>query len=197
MTFSRCLLAALGLVTACLLTACNGLGGPRQIVLTPADLLRAMAPRFPVERRLLGVLEVRADLPRLRLIPETQRLGAEFDVTIDDRLSRQTYRGVIGLESALRYERSDQSVRLDRLRVQRLQFDGLPAAAQPLIQTAGSALAEQMLADMTVYRFPAEKVRAAERYGYAPNAISVGAAGVTVELVPISGPAGSPLAPLR
>ena len=196
MPFSHRPLAAAWLFASVVLGGCLGMGGPQQIVLTPADLLRAMAPRFPIERRLLGVLEVRAELPRLRLVAESQRLGAEFDVTIDDRLSRQTYRGVIGFESALRYERSDQSVRLDRLRVQRLQFDGLPPSAQPLLRTAGTALAEQMLADMTVYRFPADKLRAAERRGYAPSAVSVGAEGVTIELSPVAAtPNAAPAAP--
>ena len=191
----RVLFAALLVASA--LAGCLGFGGPQQIVLTPADLLRAMAPRFPLERRLLGVLEVRAEMPRLRIVTESQRLGAEFDVAIDDRLSRQTYRGVIGFESALRYERSDQSVRLDRLRVQRLQFDGLPASAQPLLQTAGSLLAEQMLADMSVYRFPADKLRAAQRRGYEPTAVSVGAGGVTIELSPIGSAAAPAPAVLR
>ena len=187
---------ACALLAAATFAGCGGLSGPRQVVLTPADLMRTMAPRFPVERRLLGVLQVRADLPRLRIVPDTQRIAAEFDVTVDDRLSRQVYRGVIAFDSRLRYEPSDQSVRFDQLRVQRLQFDGLGSAAQPLLQSIGPALAEQLLSDMTVYRISEDKLRAAERRGYAPSAVSVGNQGVVVELRPIAS-ATAAAAPLR
>ena len=175
------------LAAALLLAGCLGLDGPQQIVLTPADLLQAMAPRFPVERRVLGILQVRAELPRLALLADSRRLAAEFDLQVEDRLSRQTYRGVVGFDSQLRYEPSDQSVRLDQLRMQKLQFDGLASQAQPLLQTVGAALAEQLLADVVVYRFPADKLRAAERRGYAPGAVRVGEHGVTIDLLPTSG----------
>ena len=187
---------ACALLAAAIFGGCAGVDGPRQVVLTPADLMRAMAPRFPLERRLLGVFQVRADLPRLRIVPDAQRLAAEFDVTVDDRLSRQVHRGVIAFDSRLRYEPSDRSVRFDQLRVQRLQFDGLGAAAQPLLQSIGPALAEQLLSDMTVYRIPEDKLHAAERRGYAPSAVSVGNQGVVVELRPI-GSGSAAAAPVR
>ena len=169
---------------ALLLAGCLANGGAQEIVLTPADLLKAMAPHFPLERRLFGVLQVRTEAPRLAILAETRRLAAEFDLTVEDRLSRQSYRGMVGFDSQLRYEPSDQTVRLDQLRVQKLQFDGLAAQAQPLLQTIGAALAEQLLTDVAVYRFPADKLKAAARHGYVPGAVRVGSVGVTIELVP-------------
>ncbi len=169
-----------------LLAGCLGFGGAHEIVLTPADLLKAMAPHFPFERRLLGILQVRAEAPRLSILADSRRLAAEFDLRVEDRLSRRTYRGVVGFDSQLRYEASDQSVRLDQLRVQKVQFDGLASTAQPLLETIGGALAEQLLADVAVYRFPADKLSAAASRGYAPGSVRVGSVGVTVELVPIA-----------
>ena len=177
------------------LPGCSGLGGPQQLTLSLTDLYRALEKQLPIERPLLGVLQVRVDLPRLRLLPESQRLGAEFDVTVDDRLQGRTHRGVLGFESGLRYQASDQTVRLDAVRVQRLEFAALEGSAQPLLQRLGGAVVEQMLADLTVYRFTPGQLRAAERRGYAPSRVGVTAGGVVIELLPLGATPSS--APLR
>ena len=180
---SLCAAAAFAAVAA-LAAACSGLGAPQRIVLTPTDLYRELAKQLPVERRVLGVLRARVEMPRLRFISEEGRLGAEFDVAVADPLRGATYRGVIGFDSALRYEASDASVRLDRVRVQRLQFDGVPASSRPLFQELGGALAEQLLQGLAVHRFSAEQQRRAERLGVAPGAIGVTSEGVTIDLAP-------------
>ena len=62
------------------LAGCSALQtGPRHLDISEAQLLSRIAARFPVKQRYLGLFEVTLERPRLRLLPEENRLGTEVD----------------------------------------------------------------------------------------------------------------------
>ena len=72
--------------TGAFLFALTGCGvmppGPRQIDVSEAQLLSRIASRFPVKQRQLGLIDVTLDQPRLRLLPEENRVVTEMAYTV-------------------------------------------------------------------------------------------------------------------
>ncbi len=180
----RSLPAAVGtaLVLMLALAGCVGYGGPRTITLSAADLQRLVDRQFPLERRFLEVLDVSVSAPRMRLLPERRRLGTELDVAVRDKLFGGRWQGHLALDSALRYEPRDQSLRLQQVRVDAFNLDngGGPLPAQA--ERVAALLAERVLDDMVVYRLPPERLADLQRHGLVPSAVEVTARGLEVTL---------------
>lgn len=200
-------LAALaGLGGAAALSGCAGIGGPTVITLDEADLTRLINRAFPVQRRVLDLLDVSLAAPVLRLQPERNRLGLVLDLASQERLFGKAARGRLTFDSALRYEAGDASVRLVQVRVQQLSFEGgaavpaavaaalpapppaavpaAPGASAPagVAQRLGQALAERMLEDLSIYKLSPERLASLRQLGLQPGAVTVTARGVEITL---------------
>lgn len=175
-----CVWIALGLA------ACAALdGAPRTVTITQAQLERAIAKQFPFNG--YGeFFDVQVTRPQVLLLPQDNRIGTEMDVVIAPRLLAQPLKGRLAIDSALRFEPSDNSVRLAAPRVRRLDLDGLPAGTGdgPLnLNRLGAYLLEQVLRDATIYRFKADELaRAGVRL--APGEFRVTNGGVLLTLTP-------------
>ena len=176
-----------GLVAAAvlILPGCAQFAGPRVITLSEADLVRLLDKQFPFERRFLEVLEVHVAAPRLTLLPQANRIAAVLELQTNDRLGGRSYRGRLAMDYALRYDEASQAVRLAQVKVDRIEFDAIPAALQPAIDRLGPLLAEQLLKDQPIYRFKPEDLRNAQGLGYTPSAVTVTARGVEITLAPL------------
>ena len=169
---------------ALVLAACSGLGGPRTVTFDEAQIGAMLSRQFPVQRRVMELFDVDIAAPSLKMIPERNRLLGDFALVSTDRLSRRPVRGRLVLESALRYEPADQSVRLVQVRVQQVELEAvapsggssLPSAAQ----RAAAAVAEQLLEDFAIYRIPPQRIEALRTAGFRPGAVTVTARGVEV-----------------
>jgi len=173
-------------VVALLLAACAGFGGPNTVTLSEGDLQRLVERHFPVERRYLDVLDVTIGAPRMRLLPERNRLATVLEVGTRDRLFGGSWHGRLALDSALRYEPQDQTVRLLQVRVDDFTVDnagpGVPREARTQAERLGGLLAERVLEDMVVYRLPPERAERLQRMGLAPGAVTVTARGVEITM---------------
>ena len=168
------------------LAGCAGLGGPTVITLDEAQLNRLVARQFPQQRRLLEVLDVEASQPRLQLLAERNRLALQLAVLARDRLlgSRQT--GRLDFDSALRFEPSDQSLRLTQVRVSQLRLDDASAPAEALAGRLGRVLGERLLEDLSVYQLAADQQDRLRQRGLQPGAVTVTARGVEITLAPLA-----------
>lgn len=178
-----------------LLSGCAGLGGPTVITLGEAELVGLVNRAFPLQRRLLEVLDVQLSAPHLHLLPERNRLAVDLTLTTQERLLGGSGRGRLGFDSALRWEPADATVRLNQVRVQQLGFDsgGAPAldavAASPSAsgpasgaQRLGRTLAERLLEDLVIYRLSPERQASLRQLGLQPGAVTVTARGVEITL---------------
>ena len=192
LSITRRRLLLLGGVASATLAGCAGLGGPQVITLGQADLDRLLARSFPMQRKLLALLDVTLTAPRLQLLPDRNRIAVRLDLASHERLSGLAGRARLDFDSALRYEPRDASLRLTQVRVQQLSLDAgslVPAdAAAPAAGAAGrlarlgQALVETALDELALYSVPAERLADLRRLGLAPGAVTVTARGVEITL---------------
>lgn len=167
------------------LAGCAQVLGPQSLHYSVDELNQMLARRFPFDRRMLEVLDVRVSQPALTMVPERNHLATEFHVEASDRLFAQRYSGRLALESGLRYEASDHTLRLTDVRVLSFALGDPASPPKPQMQRLGAALAEVALEDMVLHRLDDEQLARFARFGYRPAAAQVSLRGVDVTLVPI------------
>lgn len=183
---SRRRLAAASL-TLLALAGCSALPTrPRQVHISQAQLLERIATRFPVKQRYLGLLETTLDHPRLRLMPEENRVGTEVDYLIALPVPGQSeLKGRVELSYGLRFEPSDTTLRLTQARVERLDVDGLNAAQAAQVKKVAGLLTEDMLNEAVVHRMKREDLESLAGRGYRPGALRVVPGGLQLTLDPL------------
>jgi hypothetical protein len=170
---------------AMLLGGCAALFGPRTVEVSQAQLEELLARRFPLTRRVLEIFDVTVSAPRLRLLPEANRIATDFDLASTERLLRSQHRGTLALSFGLRFEPSDNTLRVTQVKVERLLIDGAPAALQRHVERLGTLLAEQALDDQVVHTLRPKDVEAVQGRGYRPSELRVTPRGLLVTLLPI------------
>jgi hypothetical protein len=166
------------------LAACAGLFAPRKISVERRDIERWLERSFPLERRLLEVLDVTLSTPTLQLLPQSNRIATTLDVAALDRLFGGLWRGRLSLESALRWERGDASLRLAHVDVRAFRLDGDGRAVATPAERLGAVVAERVLEDLSVWRLAPDRAEMLRRAGLEPGPPTVTASGVELELVP-------------
>jgi hypothetical protein len=157
------------------LAGCAGLGGPRVVTLTPQAMSERLAREFPLDRRLLEIVDVRVSDPRLKPEPDSGRLRADFRVQATERLSGARFDTTLGVLAGLRWQASDGTLRLERVDLDLPP----PASREPQWWLrVGSVLGSRVFDDRVVWRAPADSGLTVER-------ITVTAAGVELRLVPV------------
>ena len=162
------------------LAGCAGLFGPPTVRLSESELHRLAQRAFPVQRRVLEVMDTTVANPRLRLLPDTNRIGALLDIGARDRLFGGVWQGQLDFDAGLRWEPADQSVRLAQVKVLDLRLATSGNAARSPGERLGAALAERVLEDFTLYRLSNERAAELQRQGLVPQAVTVTARGVEI-----------------
>ncbi len=147
------------------------------------QLQRAVAQRFPLRYPVGGLLDLNVQAPRLRLLPELNRLGTEMVVEAAGPALKRSYTGAFDLDFALRYEASDQSIRAHQLRVNSLRFSGLPPGSSELLNAYGPALAEQALQEVVLHQLRPQDLALADAMGLQPGSITVTPQGLVIGFV--------------
>jgi hypothetical protein len=167
-----------------MLSACAGLVGPRVITVSEADISRALERRMPMERRMLEVFDVRVSSPKVQLLPDSNRLATEFDLTVADRLSGRDWHTHLALDYALRYQAEDATIHLSQVHVR--QLPGEADVSSRSVVRIGTVVAETLLEDLTVYRLRPEDLRTAQGLGLKPSAVTVTQRGIEIALAPVA-----------
>ena len=186
MHFLRWIKPAAAMAALLWLAGCAGLGGPRVFTFSEADITRALERRAPFEKRFMELLDVQIAAPRVRLLPESNRVATEMDVSTSERLSGRAYQGRIAFDFGLRYDDSEGAIRLNQVRVSQFQIDNAPPAMQSRVNRLGGLIVEQLMENLVLYRFKPADLKTAEGLGLRPGALAVTARGVEVTLAPIS-----------
>jgi hypothetical protein len=150
---------------------------------TTAQLQDVIARRFPMRKRAEGILDLTVQAPQLRMLTAQNRLGALMAVEAGGQALRRAYPGTFDLDFALRYEASDMTIRAHELRVNALQFDGLPPQASMLLESYGPQLAEQALQGAVLHTLKPEDLALPNSMGVQPDRITVTARGLVIEFV--------------
>jgi hypothetical protein len=163
---------------------CAGLGGPRTVGVSESELALLLSRQFPLERKVLEVIDLQVANPQLHLLPDRNRVGTELDVFALDRLFGTRAQGHLALDYSLRFEPSDHTIRMVQVRVRDLTLDsgsnGLHGAAQRI----GTLVAEEMLEDLPVYKMKPNLADQMERQNLAAGPILVTAKGIQMTVGP-------------
>jgi hypothetical protein len=160
-----------------------GARGQPSYTVTTAQLQDAVAKRFPLRKRAQGIMDLTVQAPQLRMMPEQNRLGAAMAVEAGGQALRRAYPGTFDLDFALRYEASDMTIRAHELRVNTLQFDGLPLEASMLLASYGPQLAEQALQGAVLHTLKPQDLTLPDSMGVQPGSITVTAKGLVIGFV--------------
>ena len=90
------------------------------------------------------------------------------------------------LRYGLRFEPSDNSVRITDLRVQAIDLRDPAGRSQPRISQAVSLLGEQLFSDYSVYQLSASDLAKARQLRLKPGKVTVKRNGLEIELLPVS-----------
>lgn len=164
--------------------------GPRTLEISEAQLVDRIAQQFPLQRRVLEVFELTLQDPRVRLMPDENRIGTDMAYMVGRpaRPSSRTLRGRLRISYGLRLDAQDMTVRLQDVRVEPLSDDELSGPMTDHVGRMGGMLAEELLRDFVVYRIRPEDLKGAARQGYRPTQLTVVPGGLQLRLEPLSGP---------
>jgi hypothetical protein len=171
---------ASGLAATVALVSCASVGDPRSVTLTTGDIERLVEKQFPVDKRMMEIFDVNIKAPRISLLPERNRLGAVVDVRAKSILFVGSWQGQLKFDSALRWNPSDQTVRLNQVRVQDLVIDSADPLTRSAAERLGAAVAERLLEDMSLYTLPPERAAQLSAQGLRPAGVLVTSKGVQV-----------------
>ena len=93
--------------------------------------------------------------------------------------------GSLRVSEGLRFEPSDNTIRLVDVRVERFVIDGLPSSWQRQLDRLGKPLARSLLEDQVLYTLRPKDVAGLEGRGLRPGDLRVTASGVEITLVPV------------
>lgn len=186
-TGRRTVLVAAGVAGLAAVAGCASLiGGPRTVTISKARLTERVSRQFPQSQRYLELFDVTMSAPRVWLIPEENRVGTELQYTLGASvLSERQMAGSLAMTYGLRFEPSDATVRLTRLRVQKFDLKGLPQAHAARGPQLGRLLAQGVLMDLVVHRLDGSDLRWLQQTDLQPAELKVLADGVQLRLEPV------------
>lgn len=158
--------------------------GMRSYLLTAERLSELLARQFPYTRSFSGLADLTLSSPRLSLLPASNRLATAFNLQLTERLAGSRYSGGMDLDYGLRFDAQQGAIRIADARVNRLDIDQLPRSQQQLVSQFAPRVAEQLLADMVIYRFAPEQLSLARNLGLVVGALRVMPEGLRVEMQP-------------
>jgi hypothetical protein len=185
--FGRAAVAAIALAATAAalgLGGCATLAGSHDIVLSESHLTLLLAREFPLERKVLEVIDLSVANPQIHLLPETNRLGTELDVTATDRIFGNTAQAHVRLDYGLRFEPSDHSIRMTNVRVRELALASGSNQLHGAAQRLGTLVAEDVLEDRALYKMKPAQADEMDRLDLVASPIVVTAQGVTVHVAP-------------
>lgn len=147
------------------------------------QLQEAVAPRFPRSVPVQGLVDLTLLAPRLRLLPEVNRLGAAMTVEAAGPARRRSHTGTFDVEFALRYEASDRTLRAHQIKLGRLDFPSLKPAVNELLNAYGPVLAEQSLREVVLHTLRPQDTALFDGLGLQPGPITVTPKGLSVAFV--------------
>lgn len=163
---------------------------PKTINISQERLMQLIAGQFPFNSKMLEVFDVGVSSPKISFDATNNRIYTSLDLNIAGSgivglLTKREYKGGIDLSYGLRFEPSDNSVRMTDVKLNKLNVDGAPDLMERPLSRLGAALAQKLLSDQVLYKVSDKDMEAAKGWGYKPAAFKIGAAGLAITLDPV------------
>jgi hypothetical protein len=183
----------LSLLALAWLAGCAALAPqPKTINLSQERLLQLISSQFPFNNRMLEVLEVGVSKPRVQLDALNNRIQTGLDVNVAPRglagaITQRNFSGVLDMSYGLRFEPSDNSIRMADVKVSKLDVPGVPEQFQTAVNKLGGLLAEKLLSDYSLYKLTAADLQSEVKgWGYKPGKFSIANNGLNIAIDPVA-----------
>lgn len=178
-------ITALGLISCATLRP-----QPKTLSISQERLTQLIASQFPFNSKMLDVLDVGVSSPKITFDAVNNRINTSLDLNVAGSgivglLTKRDYKGGIDLSYGLRFEPSDNSVRMTDVKLGKLSVDGAPDLMERPISRLGLVLAQKLLSEQVLYKVSDKDMEAAKGWGYKPGAFKIGATGLAITLDPI------------
>jgi len=187
-TFGRCALtlglALAGAVAIAGLGGCADLLGTHVVSFSESQIVLLLAKQFPMERKVLEVIDLSVSNPQVHLLPESNRIGTELDVAALDRLFGSQAQGHVKLDYGLRFQASDHTIRMTEVRVRELTVSSGANMLHGAAQRMGSLVAENMLENLVLYKMKPAQADEMDRLNLEASPITVTAQGIQMTIAP-------------
>ena len=177
-------LCAAVLAALALLTGCASLVGTHDIDIGESQLNLLLARQFPMERKVMEVIDLNITNPQIALIPQGNRVATELDVTALDRLFGSTAMGHVKLDYGLRFQASDHTIRMTQVRVRELTLSSGSSNLRGASQRIGGLVAENALENLVLYRMKPAQADEMDRLDLVASPITVTAQGLHMSVAP-------------
>lgn len=169
-------LAALG--------ACATLIGPRQVEVPLEKLQAGVERRFPLNNRVMSLLDVQLTNPRLSLLPESDRIALAMEVSVAPPLMRQSWHGTLALSGHLVIDMARNGIYLGEVRVDKVDIDGVDEGRQRQFAQAANLMVERLVKDLALHTFKPEELRYAG-VQFAPTRIVTTPTALLISVEPV------------
>ena len=166
------------------LSGCASLLGTHDVDISESQLSVLMARQFPMERKVMEVIDLNITNPVLTLIPQSNRVGTELDVTAVDRLFGSTALGHVKLDYGLRFQPSDHTIRMTQVRVRELALSSGSNNLHGAAQRIGGLVAENALENLVLYRMKPAQADEMDRLNLVASPITVTPQGLHMSVSP-------------
>lgn len=170
--------------TACtMLASCSTLIGPRDVTVSLAKMQQGLERRFPIDKRVLSVLEVKVTNPQLSLQPERERVALSVDAAVTPPFIRQHWRGNLAISGRLQLDPQRNAVYLFDASVDRVNIEGMDESQQRQFAKVASLVGDQLMHETPIYTFKPEDLRYAG-VQFVPTQLRTTADGLVVRFEP-------------
>ena len=166
------------------LSGCAGLVGSHDVMLSESQITLLLARQFPMDRKVLEVIDLNITNPQIELIPQGNRVGTELDVTALDRLFGSSAMGHVKLDYGLRFQPSDHTIRMTQVRVRELTLSSGSNNLRGAAQRIGGLVAENALDNLVLYRMKPAQADEMDRLNLVASPITVTPQGLHMTVSP-------------
>lgn len=152
--------------------------------ISPEQLQAAVDRRFPLRFAAGGLLQLTVRKPVLQLLPQADRVAAEMALEASGPVLARASSGELEIDFALRYERSDQTLRAHRLRILSFRISDLPQPYPGMLDALGQALAQRTFGEVVLHRLEPGDLRLADVMGLEPETVTVTERGLVIGFGP-------------
>lgn len=120
------------------------------------ELGERAAKRFPIERSVAGLVQIKLLQPRINGVANRVQLSLDTEISLPqissagDAKPRSLW-GTMSISGVPRFDRATQSVFLDDARLDRLRVDNVPDAVSAAVGRLASQLAREYWTDRPIY----------------------------------------------
>ena len=142
---------------------------PGEIRVTYQELSERMAKRFPVEKNVAGLMEVKLTRPRVDAREEPgkiTRLGFTFDAEVKLTLTNKMMFGTVIISGVPTYNTATREIFLNDAELDIVRTDNMPDGLSAALAKAASGIAKDYLGGKAIYGFKEEDLK---RYGMTLN----------------------------